>query len=206
MVFSEDQVESEIYILDDDDDVRETLSVILGAAGYKPISFADEFALLETMRQRCPTCILLDVKLPGRSGLEILKDLADYPAPVIMISGNGDIPTAVNAIKSGAVDFVQKPFKGSEIVGRLAKLVEDFSHRKTDALAEKLSALKLPGREPLSRREREVLQLLVSGTSSNKEVGLALGLSPRTVEEYRANIMRKFGVKNAVEMMVVVMG
>jgi len=204
MASSEDQAESEIYILDDDPDVRETLSVILEEAGYKPVCFADESALFEMTRQRCPTCIFLDVKLPGRSGLEILKDLAGYPAPVIMISGVGDIPTVVNAMQSGALDFIQKPFKGSEVVGKLARLAE-VSRRKGDVLSEKVSALRLPGREPLSPREREVLQLLVCGPSSNKEIGLALGLSPRTIEDHRASIMRKLGVKNAVEMIIAVM-
>src|ERR1051325_6195981 len=111
----------EIFVVDDDPAVRETLSVVLSAGGYEVICFADGAALLAVARHRTPACILLDVHIPGKSGLDILKELRgeDYPAPIFMISGQGDIPMAVNAIKNGALDFIEKPFRGSEIVARL---------------------------------------------------------------------------------------
>ena len=193
--------QSEREILDDEAFAREALRVILEHAGYNVICFANELALLEMTRRRCPSCILLDVKLPGRSGLEILKDLADYPAPVIMVSGQGDIPMAVNAIKSGAVDFIQKPFRAKEIVSQLEGIITGFSFRnRKDVLGENLSLLNFPGKEPLTRRERQVLQLLTSGLS-NKEAALTLGISPRTVEDHRANIMRKLNVKSTTELL-----
>src|ERR1700712_1721455 len=116
----------EIFVVDDDPAIRETLSVVLSAGGYHVICFADGAALLAVARTRTPSCILLDVHIPGKSGLDILKELhgEDYPAPIFMISGQGDISMAVNAIKSGALDFIEKPFRGSEIVARLDEAID----------------------------------------------------------------------------------
>ncbi len=194
----------EIFILDDEADVRETLCVILAAGGYNPVCFADETSLMETMRRRCPSGVLLDVNLPGRSGLDILKDLAAFRAPVLMISGQGDIPTAVAAIKDGAIDFIQKPFKSQEILDRLGKIVAGVPADRGKAMERKISAMNFPGREPLTRRERDVLQLVATG-SSNKEIGETLGISYRTVEEHRSNIMHKLGTKNIAELLIAVL-
>jgi FixJ family two-component response regulator len=194
-------IAKEIFILDGEADVRETLCKTLEAGGYKAVCFADETSLLEAMRRRCPAGVLLDVNLPGRPGLDILKDLAVYHAPVLMISGQGDIATAVAAIKDGAIDFLQKPFKGKEVLDRLDKIVTDFSRDTSTGLERKLSSMNFPGREPLTRRERDVLQLVATG-SSNKHIGETLGISYRTVEEHRSNIMRKLGVKNIAELLI----
>src|SRR5258708_18664544 len=111
----------EIFVVDDDPAVRETLSVVLSAGGYQVICFADGAALLAVARNRTPSCILLDVHIPGKSGLDILRELhgEEYPAPIFMISGQGDIAMAVSAIKNGALDFIQNPFPGSEMGPRL---------------------------------------------------------------------------------------
>src|SRR6516225_5352858 len=124
----------EIFVVDDDPAVRETLSVVLSAGGYEVICFADGAALLAVARNRTPACILLDVHIPGKSGLDILKELRgeDYPAPIFMISGQGDIPMAVNAIKNGALDFIEKPFRGSEIVGRVREALEAQTRRRSE--------------------------------------------------------------------------
>ena len=115
----------EIFVVDDDPAVRDTLSMVLSAGGYEVICFADGAALLSVARSRTPSAILLDVHIPGKSGLDILKELhgEDYPAPIFMISGQGDIAMAVSSIKSGALDFIEKPFRGSEIVARDRKSV-----------------------------------------------------------------------------------
>ena len=115
----------EIFVVDDDPGVRDTLSLVLTAGGYQVICFADGAALLSVARSRTPACILLDVHIPGKSGLDILKELhgEDYPAPIFMISGQGDIAMAVRAIKNGALDFIEKPFRGSEIVERLNEAI-----------------------------------------------------------------------------------
>jgi FixJ family two-component response regulator len=196
----------EIFVVDDDPAVRETLSVVLSAGGYNVICFADGAALLAVARTRTPSCILLDVHIPGTSGLDILKELhgEDYPAPIFMISGQGDIAMAVTAIKNGALDFIEKPFRGSEIVGRLDEAIAAYARRQAQSASSKVGSLHFPGREPLTRREREVLEQFTSG-ASNKEAGRHLGISPRTIEDHRANIMKKLGARNAADLIRIVM-
>jgi FixJ family two-component response regulator len=191
----------EIFVVDDDPAVRETLSIVLSGAGYLVICFADGAALLAVARTRSPVCILLDVNIPGRSGLDILKELhgEDYPAPIFMMSGQGDIAMAVNAIKNGALDFIEKPFGGKEIISRVEEAIGAFARRQPADHVSKISGLHFPGREPLTRREREVLEQFTAG-ASNKEAGRYLGISPRTIEYHRANIMKKLGAKNATDL------
>ena len=197
----------EIFVVDDDPAVRDTLSMVLTAGGYQVICFADGAALLAVARTRTPSCILLDVHIPGKSGLDILKELhgEDYPAPIFMISGQGDISMAVSAIKSGALDFIEKPFRGSEIVARLDEAIEAYARRQAENnSASRIATLHFPGREPLTRREREVLEQFTAG-ASNKEAGRHLGISPRTIEDHRANIMKKLGARNAADLVRIVM-
>ncbi len=196
----------EIFVVDDDPAVRATLEVVLSAGGYEVVCFADGAALLAVARNRTPACILLDVNIPGKSGLDILKELRgeDYPAPIFMISGQGDIATAVSAIKNGALDFIEKPFRGNEIVSRLEEAIGAYARRQTDAAVSKIATLNFPGREPLTRREREVLEQFASG-ASNKEAGRQLGISPRTIEDHRANIMKKLGARNATDLIRIVL-
>ena len=196
----------EIFVVDDDPAVRETLSIVLSAGGYQVICFADGAALLSVARNRTPACILLDVHIPGQSGLDILKELRgeDYPAPIFIISGQGDIAMAVSAIKSGALDFIEKPFRGSELVARLNEAIEAYARRKAGRSASDIGSLHFPGREPLTRREREVLEQFTAG-ASNKEAGRHLGISPRTIEDHRANIMKKLGAKHAADLVRIVM-
>ena len=196
----------EIFVVDDDPAVRETLSVVLSAGGYQVICFADGSALLAVARSRTPACILLDVHIPGKSGLDILRELhgEDYPAPIFMISGQGDIAMAVSAIKNGALDFIEKPFRGSEIVARLDEAIGAYARRQKQKSASNVASLHFPGREPLTRREREVLEQFTSG-ASNKEAGRQLGISPRTIEDHRANIMKKLGARNAADLIRIVM-
>src|ERR1700760_1110708 len=195
---------SEIFVVDDDPAVRDTLTVVLSTGGYDVLCFADGAALLEVARSRTPAAILLDVHSPGKSGLDILKELhgEDYPAPIFMISGQGDIAMAVSAIKSGAIDFIEKPFRGNEIVTRVREAIEAYARRQK--ASSNVPSLPFPGREPLTRREREVLQQFTAG-ASNKEAGRALGISPRTIEDHRANIMKKLGARNAADLVRIVM-
>lgn len=193
-----------VFILDDEADVRETLRTILVSGGYNAICFADQTALLEATRRRCPLVILLDVDLPGRSGVEILKDLVPYSVPVIMISDHSDIPTVVAAIKDGALDFIQKPLKRGDILDRLEQIVIGASSDPSTALQQRMSLLNFPGREPLTLRERDVLQLAATG-ASNKKIGEMLGISYRTVEDHRSNIMHKLDFKNFAELMITVL-
>src|SRR6476646_7084917 len=143
----------ELFVVDDDPAVRDTLSMVLTAACYQVIGFADGAALLSVARTRTPSCILLDVHIPGKSGLDILRELhgENYTAPIFMISGQGDIAMAVDAIKNGAMDFIEKPFRGSEIVARLDEAIGAYARRHADGQASRIAALHFPGREPLTR-------------------------------------------------------
>jgi FixJ family two-component response regulator len=203
---AERAIRGEIFVVDDDPAIRSTLSVVLSGARYDVVCFADGAALLAVARTRCPVCIFLDVHIPGGSGLDILRELhaEDYPAPIFMISGQGDIAMAVDAIKNGAFDFIEKPFRGKEIVVRVEEAASAFARTRTTGKAAIAAPLHFPGREPLSARERDVLELLSSG-ASNKEAGRQLGLSPRTIEFHRANIMKKLGAKNAPDLVRIVL-
>ncbi len=194
-------VRGEIYVVDDDPAVRDLLSVILRNEGYDVVCFADGKALLTAARGRDPLCIFLDLYIPGRSGLDILKHLhaSGRGIPVIMMSGAGDIATAVEAVKHGACDFLEKPFRASDIIARLNEVVS--AHRRKPASLPQ----SFPGRDQLTDREVQVLAHCVRGHSS-KETAKALGISPRTVEDHRSNVMRKVGARSAVDLTRIVMG
>src|SRR6476620_7031412 len=143
----------EIFVVDDDPAVRDTLSLVLSAGGYQVICFADGAALLAVARGRTPAAILLDVHIPGKSGLDLLKELhgEDYPAPIFLTSGKGDIVMAVGAIKSGALDFIEKPFRGSELVARLNEAIDAGVRRQAARSPSKIESLHLRGRGASAR-------------------------------------------------------
>lgn len=194
----------EIFIVDDDPAVRAALAIVLGAEGYSITAFPDGESFLSAAHSRTPGCVIIDVHLPGCSGIELLKkiDAPHYPAPVLVISGLGDIPTAVEAIRNGALDFIEKPFEPGAVVARVRDAMRAFERLDQDA---GLLAADFPGNERLTAREREVLGRIAEG-ASNKEAGRELGISPRTIEVHRARIMEKLGAKNAADLMRIVLG
>lgn len=195
----------EIHIIDDDPAVRDALSVVFTLEGYHVTGFADGNSFLSAARNRQPACIILDVHMPGRSGLDILKELnaKNYPVPIFIISGQGDIPMAVDAIKNGALDFIEKPFDADTVVQRVRDAIEAAARREAGGRTEDLLA-QFPGSDLLTPREREVLSLIAAG-ASNKEAGRHLGISPRTIEVHRARIMEKLGAKNAADLVRIVL-
>ncbi len=197
----------EIFVMDEDVAMRETLSIALQDEGYDVVCFADGAALLAVARERTPACMFIEVRNPDQAGLELLKKLRaeDYPAPIFIISGHGDIPMAVSAIRHGALDFIEKPFRSDDVVARLKAAMGELSRWQQAETRSKLPALQFPGCEPLTRREQQVLERLAAGVS-NKEAARQLGLSARTVEGHRANIMKKIGVKNAAQLFRRVLG
>lgn len=199
--------DGEIFVVDDDAGIRETLRIVFTNEGYRVSSFGDGKSFLEAARARVPACILLDVQMPGRSGLDVLKELnaQQFPAPILIISGQGDIPMAVEAIKNGALDFIEKPFRASDVAARVRDAIEAKARRAADAKSGALSGGAFPGHEQMTPREREVLSQLAAG-ASNKEAGRHLGISPRTVEVHRARIMEKAGAKNAADLVRIVLG
>jgi two-component system response regulator FixJ len=198
--------DSEIFVVDDDPGIRETLRIVFTNQGYRVSSFEDGRSFLEAARSRVPACILLDVQMPGPSGLDVLKELnaQQFPAPILIISGQGDIPMAVEAIKNGALDFIEKPFRASDVAARVRDAIEAKARRAADGLGS-LTDGAFPGHDQLTPREREVLSQLAAG-ASNKVAGRHLGISPRTVEVHRARIMEKAGAKNAADLVRIVLG
>ena len=194
----------EIFVVDDDPMVLNALTIVLSKEGYQVTGFAEGASFLAAAKSRTPTCVILDVHMPGQSGLDILKELnaQQYPAPIFIISGIGDIPMAVEAIKNGALDFIEKPFDATTVVTRVRDAVEAWSRRaKSNGNTLPRS---FPGQELLTSRERDVLSQIAAG-SSNKQAGRELGISPRTIEVHRARILEKLGAKNAADLVRIVL-
>lgn len=190
----------EIFIIDNDASMRETLARTLEQRGYDVISFADGAALLAHAKARMPLCIFLEVGTSDRSGIDLLKRLRteNCPAPVFVTSATGAISMAVDAIRNGAFDFIVKPFCGNEVARRVEAAIDEYSKPADYHVAE--ASLFIPGSQPLTGREREVLARIAVG-ETNKEAARRLGLSARTIEGYRASIMRKVGARNAAELL-----
>lgn len=187
-----------VYIVDDDDGMRRALTVLITTVGYQPVAFAKPSEFLAKYDPAQPSCLVLDVRMPEMSGLELQQHLnkAGSMLPVILVSGHGDIPMAVQAMKDGAFDFLQKPFRDQELIDRInGALKLDAENRESiDRLAD------LKGREEsLTPREREVLALVVDG-KANKVIAIDLGLSERTVEIHRANVMEKMGARSVAHL------
>ncbi len=194
---------SEIFIVDDDPSVCAALSIVLSGEGHRVTSFVEGESFLTAARAHTPGCVLLDMQLPGCSGLDVLRQLnaEHYPAPILVISGHGDIPTAIDAIRNGALDFIEKPFEAAAVAARVREAIRAWQSAKAD---DGLLARDFPGHERLTAREREVLERIAQG-ASNKEAGRQLGISPRTVEVHRARIMEKLGARNAAGLMRIVL-
>lgn len=190
-----------IDIVDDDAAVRDALSTLFMIEGFRVRGFAEGGAFMTTALSDPPSVVLLDVHMPGKSGLDILKDLSEsnFPAPVFIISGQGDIPMAVQAIKDGAFDFIEKPFEAETVIESVRNAVAT-----ADRSAGADMSRAFPGSEALTPREQDVLNQIASGLS-NKEAARCLGISPRTVEVHRARIMEKIGARNAADLVRIVM-
>lgn len=180
-----------VHIIDDDEAVRDSLATLLDASGFAVSAYASATAFLDGIEGAVSGCVVTDVCMPEISGLELLRRLSDRlpQFPVIVLTGEADVPTAVEALKNGALDLIEKPYSAETIVAAVRQALtqlearSDRDSRRSEA-AERLAAL--------SAREREVLDGVVRGLS-NKEIARELGISPRTVEAYRANLMMKMG-------------
>jgi two-component system response regulator FixJ len=177
----------EVHIVDDDDAMRDSLAFLLKTAGFVPVTYESAAAFLSALPAAKPRCVVTDIRMPGMSGIDLLDQLTKggYRFPVIVITGHGDVPIAVEAMKRGAADFIEKPFEDDAIIRAIAAACE----RRPVTAGTDRSAIE--GRLALlSTRERQVLDGLIAG-KANKIIALDLGISPRTVEVYRANLMSK---------------
>jgi two-component system, LuxR family, response regulator FixJ len=196
----------EIFIVDDDPEVRDALSLVFTRAGYQATTFTDGMAFVRAARVRTPACVLLDICMPGPSGLDILIELdaRNYLAPVFMLSGRDDIPSVVEAIRNGAFDFIEKRMDTDKIVARVRDSVEFWARGRQNGNTSKLPLLSFPGCDRLTPREREVL-FQITAAASNKEAARNLGISPRTIEVHRGHIMQKLSDKNTVDLIRIVL-
>ncbi|MCA1389701.1 response regulator transcription factor [Bradyrhizobium sp. IC3123] len=185
----------EVFVIDTDAASREQLSAALEQSAYDVICFADGASLLSEAKTRMPACVLLEMP-PDRSALEVLRQLREENcmAPVLVTSANGSIAMAVDAIKSGATDFIEKPFRTHDIVNRIDAAIDQFA--QPGAIRQRW----LPGCEPLTAREADVLEHLAAGLT-NKGIARRMHLSARTVEGYRASVLKKAGAKNVTDLL-----
>ena len=188
-----------IHVIDDDPAMRDSLAFLLGVNGFAPKTYETAQAFLATTPIDAESCIVSDIRMPGMNGIELVRKLKDEGpnCPVILITGHGDVALAVEAMKAGAVDFIEKPFDDHVLLGaiRAARDAQRTTLGDNTARAEAEARL-----AELSPRERDVLQGLVAG-KINKVIAHELNISPRTVEVYRANLMAKTGARSMSELM-----
>lgn len=190
-----------VYVVDDDEAVRDSLQFLLEAGGYRVEAFASADAFLAGFDPAAVACIVLDVRMPGMSGLELQEELARrrVTTPIIFVTGHGDVPMAVAAMKGGAADFVEKPFDQADLKRKVEAMLErarqaaqaNERRRATEALLARLTA-----------REQQVLERIVAGRL-NKQIADDLGISIKTVEAHRANIMDKLQANTVADLMKV---
>lgn len=182
-----------VHVVDDDPAIRDSLSFLLSAADMNPVVYESALDLLARADELEPGCIVTDVRMPGMSGLELVLKLKEKQLlhPVIVLTGHGDVALAVEAMKAGVVDFIEKPFDENVLM----KAIETALAREEDVSARHAVKAELEAKvAQLSQREREVFEAIVVG-ESNKSAAQKLGISPRTVEIYRAHVMDKMGAQ-----------
>ena len=187
-----------VYVIDDDSSMREAVQDLIASVGMEARAFASPREFLEASRPDVPGCLVLDVRLPGSSGLNFQQELvrAGVLLPVIFITGHGDIPMSVRAIKAGAVEFLTKPFREQELLDAIATAIERNQAQRRDAAVLQDLRLRFAALTP---REREVMSLVITGRL-NKQIAAELGLSEVTVKVHRGQIMRKMGAKSLPEL------
>jgi RNA polymerase sigma factor (sigma-70 family) len=187
-----------VYIVDDDASVRDSIALMLGLAGYRTAVFADAEAFLAAWQEGWSGCVVADVRLPGKSGVELQEALRARGArvPFVIITAHGDVPTARAAFRSQAVDFLEKPFHEKQLRAAIETAFALEEKRVLRSDSRRADAEKL---RRLTAREREVLEHAARGLHA-KEIASALGISPRTVEVHKSRIMEKLGVRNVAEL------
>ena len=187
-----------IYVVDDDEAMRDSLSWLLEGEGYRVACFDSAEAYLQARHNNMRGCLVLDVRMPGMSGLELQErlDLLGAYLPIIFVTGHGDVPMAVGALQRGACDFIEKPFHNAHLLSRIQRALaldcqQAARRRRDDAISHRL--------EQLTLREKEVMALVVAG-KLNKQIADELNISMKTVEAHRARVMEKMGVRTLAEL------
>ena len=187
-----------VYVIDDDPAMRDSLDFLLGSGGFSVRVFDSAQVFLDELAKLEPGCVVTDVRMPGIDGMELLRRMRSgaRKLPVIVMTGHGDVPLAVEAMKLGALDFLEKPFEDDRLIGMIeTALSEQQDGSKSEAASADMAARIAS----LTQRERQVMQGLVTG-QSNKTIAREYDISPRTVEVYRANVMTKMQAGNLSEL------
>ena len=190
-----------VFLVDDDEDIRSSLSRALGKRGFQVESFVSAEEFLNTYDGEKSGCLLLDYGMPNMNGLELQQHMINkgYSIPIIFITGHGGIPESVQAMKAGAVDFLEKPFRQKTLIDCINVAFETAMEAQKNA--EKTKSLRVKF-ERLTDREKEIAQLMVSNSSntSSKDIGRILNISPRTVDHHRAHILDKMNINSVTEL------
>jgi FixJ family two-component response regulator len=191
-----------VYVVDDDSAVRDALSGLLRSVGLRVETFGSARDFLSSTRADVPSCLVLDVSLPDGSGLDVPDELRnlDVPLPIIFITGHGTIPMSVRAMKSGALEFLTKPFRDDDLLGAIDVALERDRVARADRSDQAEARRRI---ERLTPREREVLDLVVAG-KMNKQIAGQLGTAEQTVKQHRGRVMRKLEVDSVAELVRVV--
>jgi two-component system, LuxR family, response regulator FixJ len=187
-----------VHVIDDDDAIRDSVRVVLTSAGLDVRDYASATDFIAALDEALSGCVVTDVRMPGVSGMDLLARLAgrEPKLPVILVTGHADVPLAVRAMKQGAVDFLEKPFRAEDLIGAVRRALELGRDTQARSVDTQEAAAR---RATLSARENEVLDRLVRG-QSNKVIAHEMGISPRTVEVHRANVMKKSQVGSLSEL------
>lgn len=186
-----------IHLVDDDEAIRRSAGFMLKTSGHRVLTYESGDALLKGTSSLEPGCILLDIRMPGMDGLQVQQALRDkgIALPVVIMTGHGDVTLAVQAMKAGAVDFIEKPFEKAVLLSAVEEAFRRLDRAEATADRSRDAATRL---QALTPRERDVLEGLAKGLP-NKTIAYDLGISPRTVEIHRANLMSKLGVRSLSE-------
>ncbi|MGB5209498.1 MAG: response regulator [Gammaproteobacteria bacterium] len=192
-----------VFLVDDDDAVRDSVSLLMRSAELHTREFASAAEFLDAYDGKQPGCLVLDVRMPGMSGLELQKELSnrDYALPIVFISAHGDIPMAVEAVRRGAVDFLPKPFDDQELLAKV-RLALATGQQRHQEVAERHEVRRR--RDTLTAREKEVMSQVVQG-KANKVIASDLGVSQRTVEIHRARVMEKMQAASLAQLVRMVL-
>jgi FixJ family two-component response regulator len=198
MIKQKDDSTPIVFVIDDDTSVRDAMSSLFRSVGLKVELFASPAEFLRAPRVDGPSCLVLDVRLPGLSGLDFQSDLdkAGIHIPIVFMTGHGDIPMAVKAMKAGAVEFLSKPFRDQDMLDAVrAAFASDFARRERDKTAAQLRT----NFEKLTAREQEIMTLVAAGLM-NKQIAAEIGVSEITVKFHRGNVTRKMGARSVAEL------
>lgn len=187
-----------VYIVDDDSAVRDALGLLMKSVGLACETYESATDFLVSYDTRRPSCLVADIRMPGMSGLELQQELHSRHAqiPILFITGHGDVPMAVNAMKNGAMDFIQKPFRDQDLLDRINRALHSDEDRRSSW--QEISDIR-ERMDKLTPREKEVMEMVIKG-NANKVIALDLGVSQRTVELHRARVMHKMGVRSLADL------